>query len=384
MRGIFLKDMSYHRARMALTTFAISALVMLILLLGGIMNGLRWQARRYPEFTGADIWVSSERSGGVFVGFSMLNPEYVEPVLRDEGLDRESLSPLIFAQVQPIIRGKETKAVVVGYKIGKMGGPTERDLVAGRLFTPGPERYAPDATPPPAEVVVSEIAKLEIGETLELWGEQFRVVGKVKNLFFMFDTPFIFMDIFRASRNILKGTIYVNCYIAKVKPGYSPEEVAARLDKFGDVFTAIEVSSTEQTVKTILRNYVDNPMKGVQFLRFMLWLASGLIVSMITYVTTLEKTQEIGILKAIGASNGFIISMTMKQVLLISGVGLTIGVLLARLAVYAFPIFVLINWKEAALVAGVTLIVCSAGGYWAARRVMFVDPMIAFRGELEG
>jgi len=383
MKRIFLKDMAYHKGRVALTTLTIMALVMLILLIGGIMNGLRWEARRYPEYTGADIWVSSERSGGVFVGFSILNPEYVEPALRDEGLDKDSISPLIFAQVQPLIHGKETKAVVVGCRIDKLGGPKKRDIITGRLFTPGPKGYAPEAKLPPPEVVVDESAGLEVGETVELWGRQFRVVGKVRHLFFVFDVPIIFMDLSQARMGILKNAIYVNSYIAKVKPGYSPDEVAARLDKNADVLEAVEVKSTDQIIRTILRNYVDEPMKGVQFLRIVLWIASGLIVLMITYVTTLEKPREIGILKAIGATNRYIISMTMKQVLLMSGAGLTLGILLARLAVYGFPIFVLINWKEAGLAAGVTLAVCYAGGFWAARRVLFVDPMIAFRGELE-
>ena len=383
LRGIFLKDMAYHKGRVMLTILAIMALVMLILLIGGIMNGLRWQARRYPEFTGADLWVSGERSGGVFVGFSILNPEYVLPALRDEGLDRDSISPLIFAQAQPIIHGKETKAIVVGYQIGKLGGPKEKDIITGRLFTPGPKTYAPEAQLPPPEVVVDEAAGLEVGENVELWGKQFRVVGKTRKLFFVFDIPLIFMDLSWARSGIIKGAIYVNCYIAKVKPGYSPEEVAARLDKNADVLEAVEVRTTDQTIRTILRNYVDSPMKGVQFLRIVLWIASGLIVLMITYVTTLEKTREIGILKAIGASNGYIISMTMKQVLIMSGAGILLGISLARLAVYGFPIFVLISWKEAGLAAAVTLAVCCGGGYWAARRVLFVDPMIAFRGELE-
>ena len=75
MRSVFLKDMAYRKARVVLTTIGIFVLVVLVLLLGGIMNGLRWQAQRYFEFTGADIWIAKQRSGGVAVGFSLLNTE---------------------------------------------------------------------------------------------------------------------------------------------------------------------------------------------------------------------------------------------------------------------------------------------------------------------
>jgi len=40
----------------------------------------------------------------------------------------------------------------------------------------------------------------------------------------------------------------------------------------------------------------------------------------------------------------------------------------------------LISFSESLLVAVVTIIVCSYGGYVAAKRAAAVDPMIAFRG----
>lgn len=449
MRPIFLKDMAYHKARVGMTVVGIVVLIMLILLLGGIMNGLRWQAKRYPEFTGADVWVSRERSGGVFVGFSMLNSEYVEPqlsqrgpVFRGKGYDPATpVSPLIFAQVLPLVRGKEKKAVVVGYKIDQLGGPRADQLVEGRLFEGVEGAYSPEQQAA-AEVIVDETMGLEVGETLQLAGEQLKIVGKVRNIFFVFDTPMIFMDLRLAQATVLEDSIYVNTFLLKTAPEvhqyvvetkgvgsqleeyliyrepdleadlvrpitkaglvqvndrsrpydyrvkqgdrvsvvrYTPEEIAKRVNQLG---IGLEAHTTKQTIRTILQNYVDEPMKGVQFLRVMLWVAAGLIVTMITYVTTLEKTQELGVMKAIGASNRYVLALTLNQVLLISVAGLTLGIGLAYLAVNAFPIFVLISVRETALVASVSFLVCVAGGFFAARRALKVDPMIAFRGEI--
>lgn len=379
LRSIFLKDMAYRKARVVLTTIGIAVLVMLILLIGGIMNGLYWQAGRYVKSTGADIWISQAKSGGAFVGFSLLQPEYVLPGIRYDP-EIEKIAPLVFAQAKPVIHRESTKATVIGYKVGQMGGPTEARLSEGRLFTPSEaEEYNPDAPPPPREVVVSDITGLEIGEKIKLAGEEFRVVGKVKNLFFVFDTPFLFMDIRNAQDTILQRAIYVNMFLIRMKPEVSPEEIA---DKINSRFRRIEAKTTKQTVNSILKNFVTEPMKGVQALRIMMWIATGVVVGMITYVTTLEKTRELGVLKAIGASNWYVMSFIIKQVILMSSVGLLLGLVMAHIAALSFPIFVLISLRESIVVIVVSMFVCGIGGFIAARKATTVDPMVAFRGEL--
>jgi len=432
-----------------LTTIGIFVLVALVLLLGGIMNGLRWQARRYFEFTGADIWIAKQRSGGVAVGFSLLNPEYVIPSVRDPGIDPNvPISPLIFAQARPVVHGKETKAVVVGYQIGQLGGAKQEQLSEGRLFKPSEGEYSPEQELPPSEVVISDIGafkELNIGETTEVGGKTFRVVGKVTNLFFVFDTPFLFMDIRSAQDAVLLNSIYVNTFLAKVNtqtrhyvvsPGNeakltleqfvslkerelsqsliqglintgrvklngerakakarlrendkveivrnTPDEVAARLDEFGKQL-GLEVRSNQQTIATILENYVNEPMKAVRFFQVMLWLVAGIVVGLITYATTLEKVQEIGVLKAIGASSSYVMSMTLKQIALMSIIGLVLGIGLISLAVQVFPIFVLISVPETIALSIMGLVVCCLGGCLAAWKAVSVDPMIAFRGEI--
>jgi len=454
MHSVFLKDMAYRKARVVLTTIGIFVLVALVLLLGGIMNGLRWQAKRYFEFTGADIWIAKKRSGGVAVGFSLLNPEYIEMSVRDSGINPDvPVSPLIFAQARPVVHDKETKAVVVGYKIGQLGGPREEQLSEGRLFTPTQGEYSPEQQLSPAEVVISDIGAfkaLGIGETVNVGGIIFRVVGKVKDLFFVFDTPFLFMDIRHAQDAVLLNSIYVNTFLAKVntqtrnytvssgneakltleqfveyaglrereelpqseiqsliKNGHvkingkrakpknrlhekdkieivrnTPEEVAARLEKNLGEGLSLEVRSQKQTINTILENYVNEPMKAVRFFQVMLWLVAGIIVGLITYATTLEKVQEIGVLKAIGASGIYVMSMTLKQVALMSITGLALGIGMIAFAVQVFPIFVLISIPETIAVSIMGLVVCCLGGCLAAWKAVSVDPMIAFRGEI--
>ncbi len=376
MKTLFLKDMRYRRARVILTALGITVLISLILLLGGIMNGMRIQARQYIESTGADVWISAEGSGGAFIGFSMVVEEYMAFLNSAQGLTPDSASPLVFAQARPTVRGKSTKAIVVGYKLGKLGGP--KHAIEGRMFTASNfEDYRPE-DPVPYEVVIDEKMGLEIGEQITLGNEKVRVVGKAESRMFVLDTPLLFMDVRIAQKILFGNTPHVNMMIAKSGVSQQPLQVATGLDGL----ETIEARTLKQTLDDIIAYYVDEPMKAVQFLRVMLWLAAGILVGMITYVTMLEKTQEIGVLKAVGASDYYVMGLLLKQVVLISAVGVLLGLILSYLFAVAAPIFVAINFVESVIVACISFIVCCGSGYLAARKAIEVDPMIAFRGEI--
>ncbi|MBM3212521.1 ABC transporter permease [Candidatus Poribacteria bacterium] len=393
MKRVFLKDMTYRKGRIVLTVISVALLVMLILIIGGIMNGLKRQARDYvgsvnEQSRAGIVWISSERSGSTFAGFSLLNSEYLEVLKQLKGVDRETpLSPLIFAQARPIINGKEKKAVVVGYKQGKLGGPSVKDLtdpnspfypITGRLFQSSTmDTYGPTDIPPP-EVIVDEWTGLEIGQNIELSGKPLKVVGKTKGRLFVFDTPLLFMDIRTAQNTILDNIIYVNTVLVKVSEGYSESQLARDIKELSPI--SADTHTSGQIIKIILANFVDEPMKGVQALRALLWIAAGLIVSMITYVTTTEKSREIGVLRAIGASDRYIIMLIIKQVVTMTFVGIIGGISLALVSARFFPIMVLINFREAILVFFITMIICFYGGYVAAKRASAIDPMVAFRG----
>lgn len=396
MQSVFIKDMAYRKARIVLTVISISVLVLLILLIGGTMNGMKKKARAYVESvekqagTGT-VWLSSEGSGSTFAGFSLLDSEALEMLRSLPGVDKEiPLSPLIFAMARPIINGKEKKAIIVGYKRGKLGGPREQDLkdtgdpaspfypVTGRLFMPSQyDGYRPTDTPAD-EVIVDEWTGLEIGQNITLSGTDLRVVGKTKDRVFVLDEPLLFMDVRTAQNTFLSNVLYVNTILVKVAEGYSESQLANDIKETTRI--PVDVHTGEQIVDIILANFVDEPMKIVQFLRALLWVAAVVIVAMITYVTTLEKGREIGVLKAIGASNKYVISLILKQVVLMTFAGIILGIILAFLATKFSPIMIIISPTEPIIVAIITMIICSVGGYVAAVRAAAVDPMIAFRG----
>jgi len=54
-----------------------------------------------------------------------------------------------------------------------------------------------------------------------------------------------------------------------------------------------------------------------------------IVVFMAMYTAVLERTREIGILKAVGASSAFILDLLIRETLLLSVLGTILGILLA-------------------------------------------------------
>jgi putative ABC transport system permease protein len=118
--------------------------------------------------------------------------------------------------------------------------------------------------------------------------------------------------------------------LVKAKDGVDEKTLAERIDAAAgtkgnkiqftrDVFTSIEKSI---------------PYLGL-FLKVLVGLAavvSALVVMLAMYTTITERTREIGILKAMGASRGFIIGVIEKEAILISVLGLVLGFVMALVA----------------------------------------------------
>ena len=102
-----------------------------------------------------------------------------------------------------------------------------------------------------------------------------------------------------------------------------------------------------------------------------------------------RRTREIGIRMALGATQGYVLRMVMREVLQLAGLALGVGILLAMGAVrlgghwlsgilFGVPATDGVNIAVAALLmAGVAVL----AGFLPARRATQLDPMVALRYE---
>ena len=135
-----------------------------------------------------------------------------------------------------------------------------------------------------------------------------------------------------------------------------------------DVFTSFEKSI---------------PYLGV-FLRVLVGLAavvSALVVMLAMYTTITERTREIGILKAMGASRGYIVGIIEKEAIVISIIGLIAGFAVSIAAGYlihrAYGLVFEYSWTWATVAAAIGLIGGVLGALYPAWRASNLDPVNA-------
>ena len=129
------------------------------------------------------------------------------------------------------------------------------------------------------------------------------------------------------------------------------------------------------------------PYLGI-FLRVLVGLAavvSALVVMLAMYTTITERTREIGILKAMGASRSYIVGIIEKEAILISIIGLIVGFAASGLAGYfihkAYGLVFEYSWQWALTAAVIGLVGGILGALYPAVRASNLDPVNALAYE---
>lgn len=167
----------------------------------------------------------------------------------------------------------------------------------------------------------------------------------------------------------------------KLKDSNQLIEVAKRIDQelpgnsiqaTRDVFTSFENSIPYLNV----------------FLRVLVGLASvvsALVVMLAMYTTITERTREIGILKALGASRGYIVGIIEKEAIIISLIGLVAGFAVSLIAGYFITKFygLLFEYSLAwtLTAAGIGIVGGLLGALYPAVRASNLDPVNALAYE---
>lgn len=233
----------------------------------------------------------------------------------------------------------------------------------------------------PNEVVIDETKarnnNLRVGDSMKPLGtDDYRIVG----IYSPESGARVKMPL-AAMQQALEAPGKATFIFLKLRNPEQLDEVAARINSelpgntiqpTRDVFTSFE--------KTI-------PYLGV-FLRVLVGLAavvSALVVMLAMYTTITERTREIGILKAMGASRAYIVGVIEKEAILISFLGLIAGFVISLLAGYlihkAYGLIFEYSWSWALVAAAIGLIGGILGALYPAWRASNLDAVNALAYE---
>lgn len=235
------------------------------------------------------------------------------------------------------------------------------------------------------EVIVNDSLKnqgIHIGDTLEIEGstEVITVVGFVKNESFN-HLPAILMTMdhwrtihFAAPGSDMGINNPVNAIMLQGKQ-INPDEVNQAIE-------GIETTTKKEAINGIPGYTAENGT--IMMMLAFLMAISAVVITVFFYVLTLQKSNQFGIMKAIGASNAFLGRAVVSQVFLLAVVSIGFGILLTygTAAILPDEMPFALDLKPVFSYAIVLLIVSVLSSLFSVRKITKIDPLQAI-GRIE-
>jgi putative ABC transport system permease protein len=391
------RDIRHNVGRFALTALGIGLLLMLVLGMSGIYQGLSFEATQLVDEIGADLWVVQKDTRGPFAEVSRLPANVAFRLLAIPGV--QSANSFVSHTLQRETHGKPFRMFVQGLDWPEDQGEWLR-LVAGRPLAQA--HY---------EMIADRILGLDLGDRIRLGKDVYTVVGLTQGMassagdgmafFTVRDALAVQLDVVgeaarleRAARRsraahqdfgrvqpeLLEraggpssalpalAAPLVSAILVKVAPGAEVASVVATVSAWPDV----TVHTHEGQRQLLLRGIVDRARRQLGLFRVILVIVSAIIMALIIYTLTLDKTHDIALLKLIGARHRVIVGLILQQALLLGALGYGIAYYLGQWLFPLFPRRVLITPHDLGSLAGVVLaisVLASLLGIWKAMRV---------------
>ncbi len=251
-------------------------------------------------------------------------------------------------------------------------------------------------TPPQAAVIGYQMAldlfgtDNPIGQTFHLRKQSFTIIGvlkKTKNPVnynnIDFDRAIIIS--FETGKAFHGGRSQVQQINVRAADKDTLEQVVPKIEQQLEVahgerdFSVIAGKAVTEPTNTIF-NTIANIMSAIAAISLVV---GGIGIMNIMLVSVAERTREVGIRKAVGASNFNIIMQFLVESLLISLLGGIIGIILGALLAFILGYFLyflpVITWQTIAIGAGLALLVGVIFGLYPALRAARKDPIDSLR-----
>ena len=338
--GLF--DLLHRRRRFVLAVIATSLAFGLSLLMAGTLAHLGNETSRIVGLFKADQFVVADGGTGPFTTTRLLSDSVAREIAKSPGVKRADA----FVNARETLKGKDVN--VLGIVSGGSGSP---DVHVGFPLNG------------PGQAIVDTSLGYAVGDHLRLGKTNYLVVGLTNNTTFYFGQPTVFLSVSDAQKNFLEGQPYATA-------------IAVR----GNLKTA--PAGTKIMSDADVRKDLNRPQKSgtqtVAIFNTLLWLMAAGIVATMVYLTALERSSDIAVLKAMGTSNGTLFNGMAVQGLALALAACVVGALvsLALSPIMPFAVETPVGAYVKVLVIGVVVgLVAALVGL---RRAVNVDPALAF------
>lgn len=368
MVSIAWRNLFHDKLRFAISISGVAFSVFLILVLLGLFRGWHEKIVGYIASTRADLWILQEGGDDFFNSISVLPIAYRDTI--KENPDVKEIYPLIGRQTSFELNEGTVRLYIIGYD--------PRDGVGGPL-----KIIKGASTPGKGEIIIDKVfantKHVGVGDTLRVLEKDLKVVGIAEGGDLVF-LQFAFMEREEAE-DLLRLPEMVNFYVTTLKNSSAAQDVIqdleSKLENISVVTQADYITSNQREI-----NEIFIPILTV--LVFIGFLVGLTVVGLMTYTSTIEKSKEYGILKAIGASNGYLYKIIIQQSFLTGFVGFFVGIgltIITKLLLENIvPQFVIAMFaKDVGLSLSLILIMSIAAAYIPMRRIARIEPAAVFK-----
>ena len=386
---IVFRNVSHRQLRSWLTVLGVVIGIAAIVALVSVSRSLESSVeQQFEEFGSDKINVFAASSGGGPPGFgAALNLDDLRAVERIT--DYELVIGLLARSARVEFRDVAQNALITGIEAGKSAQVFEEFNLGFRDGRPfGSDSNKIVVGPRVADEFFDRA--LFIGNKLEIEDEKFEIVGITESLGNPQDDSNIYMSL-GVMRDLFDDRNGVSFIFAKVKSGTDIDRVAekttAELEKLrsGESFEVVTPEQLLDQLGAVLA-ILQGVLVGIASISLIVG-SIGIASSM--YTSVLERIREIGIMKAIGATNGEIITIFLIEAALLGAVGGVIGIIVglgigyligfaAAQAGYSI-LKISIDFQLMAFALGFATFVGAVSGYFPARSAAKLKPVDALR-----
>jgi putative ABC transport system permease protein len=374
-----LKEVWRNRGRFFLVSLVIALITLLVLFIAALGEGLGTNNREYISQVDGQLVVFQEKADFI-IGASRMDQSTLRAVRRIEGV--ADAGPISTSTTAIILPGdKVLKVSLLGVEPDRPAAPK---IVAGRSFLSATAR----------EVIVDQRvldrSNIKLGDVIVTRSTQgtkdefyeLRVVGTTIGQAYLFQpsifvTPSVWEQIRPKSDAELNNTVAaINVIIVRLNDPLRAAQVQLELPQ---QVNKVQVADIEKTIQNI-PGY--SAQQGtVQTQGFFTLLIGILVIGGFFQIQILQKVPQIGVLKAIGASNPVVGAAAILQIMVVTAVGVAIGGFLTFLLSLGFPptVPLTFNGTASALAVVALLVIGPLGGLVSVFYAVRIEPLKALR-----
>ncbi|MFS8038340.1 ABC transporter permease [Xanthobacter sp. AM11] len=362
--NLAFKDMRFNVLRFFLTALGVAFLMTASMGMVGLYRGIVADALLVIERIGADLWIVQGGRQGPFSEGSAVASTMDR---RAEGLAGVAMARRFvqFSQ-QFAFGGRQLRASITGLDFPKDEGRWIT-LERGRHLASGHFEAVADAS-----------IGLAMGDRVRLGQDDYTIVGLTRGMVDMGGDGLLFVTVndataisqrrtseevllarsgdapAAANRSSVPQDSKIAAVLVSLEPGADRDAVQRAVLAWGDANVLSRSGQADLLLNQRLWRL------RIQILAFtgVLQVVTGIVVSLIIYMLTMEKLHQIAMLKLIGANTSTIVAMIAQQAFLIGAAGLVLGLALSALIFPFFPRKVLILPADIALLAAAVAVIC--------------------------